>query len=204
MLCCCSHHPNGRKWLRIPAVEASGRSSSRARRPRYPQNCWINALPHLTPKLGLMDKVLHGGTRWMLGCLFPNAKLQEMLNSFQVWCIRSAMNLRWNGQGVHTEFEIQAMRLARTPKHNGAFLCFEGSLSCQRTSPSPFQSRNQAKLNITDHGSHWDIHESHSIGVRQRLQYEVAQFVFSPQLIRDTLIDTYWVATPVSTAPTPA
>ena len=64
-----------------------------------------------------MDKVLLGGTRWILGCLFPNAKLQEMLNSFQVWCIRSAMNLRWNGQGVHTEFEIQATRLARAALH---------------------------------------------------------------------------------------
>ena len=72
----------------------------------------------LKARLGLMDKILLERMRWMLGCLFPTAKLQEMLNGFQIWCIRAAMNLKWKGQGVHAEFEINALRLARAALHH--------------------------------------------------------------------------------------
>ena len=67
----------------------------------------------LCARLRLLDTVVLGCMRWMLGGLFPTVKLQMTLNSFQVWCIRTLMNLKWNGSGVHTEFEIQAKRLAR-------------------------------------------------------------------------------------------
>ena len=67
----------------------------------------------LRARLGILDKVVWGSLRWMVGCLYPSPRLQQMLNTFQIECVKIMLKQRWNGQGLFTAFDIQCRRNAR-------------------------------------------------------------------------------------------
>ena len=114
----------------VSDVELLGFVMEKARGKFFAMKSILQSGAPLRARLRLLDTVVLGSMRWMLGGLFPAVKLQMALNSFQVWCIRTLMNLRWNGVGVHTEFEIQSKRLAR------AALANNGGQMGQRVNPA--------------------------------------------------------------------
>ena len=71
----------------------------------------------LRARLAILDKVVWGSLRWMAGCLCPAPRLQHLLNTFQLECIKTVMKQRWKGEGLFTAFDIQCRRNARYILH---------------------------------------------------------------------------------------
>ena len=71
----------------------------------------------LSSRLRVLDKVVLGSFRWMIGSVFPTAKIQERLNGLQVGFLAIMMHLRWDGSGLFHEWEIQRRRTARSMLH---------------------------------------------------------------------------------------
>ena len=51
----------------------------------------------LKARIRLLDKVVLAGFRWVVGCVFPSARVQQQLNSVQLSFVATMMRLRWNG-----------------------------------------------------------------------------------------------------------
>ena len=72
----------------------------------------------LRARLKLLDKAVLGTFRWLIGCIFPSTKAQDLLNGAQTSFIAEMMRLQWNGAGLFHEWEIRRRRVARAMLHN--------------------------------------------------------------------------------------
>ena len=48
----------------------------------------------LGKRMALLNKVVFGAMRWIIGALFPTVQAQQMLNYFQVNCVRIMMGIK--------------------------------------------------------------------------------------------------------------
>ena len=68
-------------------------------------------------KLRLLETVVFGSIRWMIGAVYPSTKAQQALNAFHMYSVAFALDLkRRTGEGW-VEFRQRSFRLAR------AFIC---------------------------------------------------------------------------------
>ena len=72
----------------------------------------------LASRIRILDKAVLGTFRWLIGCIFPAAKIQDLLNSTQTSYVAQMMHLRWDGSGPFHEWEIRRRRVARAMLHN--------------------------------------------------------------------------------------
>ena len=75
----------------------------------------------LSKRLQLLNTVVFGVFRWILGVTFPSNAVQGMLNHFQFNCVRRMANLKRRGGGLWVEAETRTLRVARAliHKHEG-------------------------------------------------------------------------------------
>ena len=76
----------------------------------------------LKSRIKLLNTVVFGVFRWVVGALFPTPQLQHVLNFFQCNCIRRMMRLGRKKEELWVDYEARTLRLARAMifKHDGA------------------------------------------------------------------------------------
>ena len=72
-------------------------------------------------RIRLLNKVVFGVFRWVVGALFPTPQLQGILNFFQCSCIRRMMRIGRQADELWVDYEARSLRLARMMihKHDG-------------------------------------------------------------------------------------
>ena len=72
-------------------------------------------------RIKLLNTVVFGVFRWVVGALFPTPQLQNILNYFQYNCIRRMMKIGRQEKELWVDFEARSLRLARAMvfKHDG-------------------------------------------------------------------------------------
>ena len=71
----------------------------------------------LRARMKLLNTVVFGVLRWVVGALFPTPQLQSMLNFFQVNCVRRMMRLARGKEEWWIDYEARTLRLARAMVH---------------------------------------------------------------------------------------
>ena len=67
----------------------------------------------LGKRLALLDKTVLGSLRWALASIFPSSQCQQVLNHFQLACIRPMLRLVRRRDEWWHEFEVRSCRIAR-------------------------------------------------------------------------------------------
>ena len=72
-------------------------------------------------RIRLLNTVVFGVFRWVVGALFPTPQLQGILNYFQCNCVRRMMKLARKADELWVDYEARSLRLARAMifKHDG-------------------------------------------------------------------------------------
>ena len=75
----------------------------------------------LSCRIRLLNTVVFGVFRWVVGALFPSPQLQGILNFFQCNCVRRMMNIGRRSDELWIDYEARTLRLARLMihKHDG-------------------------------------------------------------------------------------
>ena len=71
----------------------------------------------LSARMKLLNTVVFGVLRWVIGALFPSAQLQSMLNYFQVNCVRRMMKTARKTDELWIDYEARSLRWARAIVH---------------------------------------------------------------------------------------
>ena len=71
----------------------------------------------LGKRMTLLNKVVFGAMRWTIGAIFPTVQAQQMLNFFQVNCVRRMMGVKRGPQELWVDFEARSLRAARVMVH---------------------------------------------------------------------------------------
>ena len=133
----------------------------------------------LSARMKLLNTVVFGVLRWIIGALFPSAQLQSMLNFFQVNCVRRMMKLARGNDELWIDYEARTLRLARAMIHKvdgkrwgdvhaEAYWDFLG----HRTRNGVREDASAAGLPSHYRGIQWwQTQQNSSIGVRHRRHY---------------------------------
>ena len=81
----------------------------------------LQAKAALGCRLKLLNTVVFGVFRWIIGALFPTPQLQSILNFFQCNCVRRMMKIGRKANELWVDIEARSLRLARAMiyKHDG-------------------------------------------------------------------------------------
>ena len=93
----------------------------RARKKYYGILHILQAKASLGCRIRLLNTVVFGVFRWVIGALFPSAQAQTTINFFQCNCIRRMMRIRRKADELWVDYEARSLRLARAMifKHDG-------------------------------------------------------------------------------------
>ena len=105
--------------LRLEATETTIMEHliDRARKKFFGTLHILTANAPLKARMKLLNTVVFGVLRWIIGALFPSAQLQSMLNFFQMNCIRRMMKLTRKTDELWVDYEARTLRLARAMVH---------------------------------------------------------------------------------------
>ena len=67
----------------------------------------------LVKRIAVLNKVVYGTIRWIVGVLFPSKTQQCALNHFQYQCIKRMMGLKRAEGELGVDFEVRSLRAAR-------------------------------------------------------------------------------------------
>ena len=59
----------------------------------------------LGKRMALLNKVVFGAMRWTIGALFPTVQAQQMINYFQLNCVRKMMGIKRGRQELWVDYE---------------------------------------------------------------------------------------------------
>ena len=71
----------------------------------------------LSKRMNLLNTVVFGVLRWILGAIFPSNAIQGMLNHFQYNCVRRMANLKRRSGELWVDAEVRTLRIARALVH---------------------------------------------------------------------------------------
>ena len=77
----------------------------------------LTAKAPLNARMKLLNTVVFGVIRWIVGALFPTGQLQSMLNFFQANCVRRMMQIARGKDELWIDYEARSLRLARAIVH---------------------------------------------------------------------------------------
>ena len=77
----------------------------------------LTASAPLSKRLNLLNKVVFGVLRWIVGAIFPSPAIQSMLNFFQFNCVRRMANLKRLAGELWVDAEARTLRIARALVH---------------------------------------------------------------------------------------
>ena len=64
-------------------------------------------------RLRLLEKVVMGSMRWIIGAIFPTAKIQQQLNAAQIQCLKEMLHMHRRPGELWVDWEVRACRDAR-------------------------------------------------------------------------------------------
>ena len=85
----------------------------RARNKFFSVRDMLVANSSLKLRLVLLERVVMGCVRWIVGTIYPTAKIQQQLNAAQIQCLREMLHIRRRGGELWVDFETRACRDAR-------------------------------------------------------------------------------------------
>ena len=86
---------------------------NKARRKLFSIKHILQGPGRIAAKLKLLESVIFGSFRWMIGAVFPSARAQQALNAFHMYAVSLAMNLNRRPGELWVEYRQRAFRLAR-------------------------------------------------------------------------------------------
>ena len=85
----------------------------RARAKYYSIKHMLVSSAPLNKRLQLLEKVVMGCMRWIVGAVFPTAKIQQQLNAAQIQCLKEMLHIHRRAGELWVDFEVRACREAR-------------------------------------------------------------------------------------------
>ena len=73
----------------------------------------LTANSPLKPRLLLLEKVVMGCMRGIVGAVFPTTKIQQQMNAAQIQCLKEMLHIHRRPDELWVDFEVRACRDAR-------------------------------------------------------------------------------------------
>ena len=86
---------------------------NKARRKLFSIKHILQGPGRIVSKLKLLESVIFGSFRWMIGAVFPSPKAQQALNAFQMYAVAMALNIRRRPQELWVDYKQRFHRMAR-------------------------------------------------------------------------------------------